>query len=287
MNPSILAIIVSSLFIPLLGVLLRELRQNNEVFTTLFFASLINFICLWMVLWFKEKKGAFRTSILHVHLFRGSLGAIGATCFVYSMKYVQVDLAVTVLMSSPVWSTLLARFWIGEETNWLTWMAICFGFCGILVSTSPGIEGFNIWALLLLVPAIVAALQNTMMTRFSRHGESPWKWSAYNEVVVLVSVFLLWIFMERNFVDNESAWLYFLVPIVVLPIVFLVSYSFLYGKASIVAPLSYLQLPVAAVYGWLVFNETPETKTYYGAFLIILAGLILLLFSKKNKGHMT
>ena len=282
MNPSILAMLVSSLFIPIVGVLLRVLMQNNEVFTIMFFAGLINCICLWTILWFKEKKGAFRTSILHVHLIRGSLGAGGATSLVYSMKYVQVDLASTVIMSSPIWSTLLARFWIGEQTNWVTWMAICLGFCGILVSASPGIEGFNIWVLLLLVPAVVAALQNTMMTRFSGHGESPWKWSAYNEVVVLVSAFLLWIFLERSFVDKESVWLYILVPTVILPILFLVSYSFLNGKASIVAPLSYLQLPVAAVYGWLVFNETPETKTYYGAFLIILAGLILLLFSEKK-----
>ena len=100
-----------------------------------------------------------------------------------------------------------------------------------------------------------------------------------------MSVFLLWIFLERNFVHNESVWHYFLVPIVVLPILLLVSYSFLNGKTSTVAPLSYLQLPVAAVYGLLIFNEAPETKTYYGAFLIILAGLILVLFSNKNKGH--
>ena len=201
----------------------------------------------------------------------------------FSMKFVQVDLALTVLMSSPVWSALLARFWIGEQMNWGTWMAIGLGFCGILVTANPGIEGFNLWVLLILVPALVMSLQNTMMTRFTGHGESPWKWSAYNEVGILVPSFLLWIFLERSFVDAESAWLYFLIPTVLLPAVFFVSYAFLNGKASVVAPLGYVQLPVAALYGWLVFNETPETKTYYGAFLIILAGLILFHFSGKTK----
>ena len=70
-----LAMLVSSLFIPIVGVLVRAVRQNDEVFTVMFFAGLINCISLWTVLWFKEKKGAFRTSILLVHLIRGALGA--------------------------------------------------------------------------------------------------------------------------------------------------------------------------------------------------------------------
>ena len=104
----------------MLGVVVRAVRQQDDVFTVMFFSGLLNCIALWTVLLVREKRGAFRTSIPHVHLIRGALGALGATSIVYSMKFVQVDLALTVLMSSPVWSALLARFWLKEELNWAT-----------------------------------------------------------------------------------------------------------------------------------------------------------------------
>ena len=278
-----LAMVVSSLCFPMLGVVVRAVRQQDDVFTVMFFSGLLNCIALWTVLLVREKRGAFRTSIPHVHLIRGALGALGATSIVYSMKFVQVDLALTVLMSSPVWSALLARFWLKEELNWATWLAIGLGFCGILITANPGVEGINLWVLLILVPAVGMSLQNTMMTRYTGLGESPWKWSAFNELGILVSSCLLWFSLERTFVDLESAWLYLLIPAFLLPAVYFVSYAFLNGRASVIAPLGYVQLPTAALYGWLVFEETPENKTYYGALLIILAGLILIRFAPKSK----
>ena len=85
------------------------------------------------------------------------------------------------------------------------------------------------------------------------------------------------------FLDLESAWLYLLIPAFLLPAVYFVSYAFLKGRASVIAPFGYVQLPTAALYGWLVFEETPENKTYYGALLIIFAGLILIRFTPKSK----
>ena len=168
-----LAMVVSSLCFPMLGVVVRAVRQQDDVFTVMFFSGLLNCIALWTVLLVREKRGAFRTSIPHVHLIRGALGALGATSIVYSMKFVQVDLALTVLMSSPVWSALLARFWLKEELNWATWLAIGLGFCGILITANPGVEGLNLWVLLILVPAIGMSLQNTMMTRYTRLVKVP------------------------------------------------------------------------------------------------------------------
>ena len=85
-----LAMVVSSLCFPMLGVVVRAVRQQDDVFTVMFFSGLLNCIALWTVLLVREKRGAFRTSIPHVHLIRGALGALGATSIVYSMKFVQV-----------------------------------------------------------------------------------------------------------------------------------------------------------------------------------------------------
>ena len=88
-----------------------------------------------------------------------------------------------------------------------------------------------------------------MMTRYTGLGESPWKWSAFNELGILVSSCLLRFSLERTFVDLESAWLYLLIPAFLLPAVYFVGYAFLNGRASVIAPLGYVQLPTAALYG--------------------------------------
>ena len=117
-----LAMSVSSLAFPLIGVLIRKILQLDEVFTDMFHSSLINCAALWTVLWVRERGGAFMTPIPRVHLLRGLLhllrgllAAVGATTIVYSMKYMQVDLALTLLMSISFWSVLLARFWICDR----------------------------------------------------------------------------------------------------------------------------------------------------------------------------
>jgi drug/metabolite transporter (DMT)-like permease len=47
------------------------------------------------------------------------------------------------------------------------------------------------------------------------------------------------------------------------------------ASASVVAPMTYVQLLVAAGLGWLWFGDSPDAATFGGAALIISGGLLL------------
>ena len=47
------------------------------------------------------------------------------------------------------------------------------------------------------------------------------------------------------------------------------------ASAALVAPMTYVQLLVAAALGWLFFGNAPDLSTFAGAALIILGGLFL------------
>jgi drug/metabolite transporter (DMT)-like permease len=47
------------------------------------------------------------------------------------------------------------------------------------------------------------------------------------------------------------------------------------ASASTVAPMTYVQLLVAAFLGWLWFGDRPDAATFGGAVLIICGGLLL------------
>ncbi len=59
------------------GLVVREVRQQDDVFTVMFFSGLLNCIALWTVLLVREKRGAFKTSILPRQSDPGSFGCLG------------------------------------------------------------------------------------------------------------------------------------------------------------------------------------------------------------------
>jgi drug/metabolite transporter (DMT)-like permease len=51
--------------------------------------------------------------------------------------------------------------------------------------------------------------------------------------------------------------------------------SYKLSEVSLVAPLKYLALIFAIIFGYLIWNEIPTIKTLIGASLVVLASLII------------
>ena len=54
------------------------------------------------------------------------------------------------------------------------------------------------------------------------------------------------------------------------------TYSYRFAEASTIAPIDYVNLLIAIVYGWFFFDELPDRATWFGAPLVIAAGAIIL-----------
>ena len=54
------------------------------------------------------------------------------------------------------------------------------------------------------------------------------------------------------------------------------TYSYRFAEASTIAPIDYVNLLIAIVYGWFFFDELPDRATWIGAPLVIAAGAIIL-----------
>jgi drug/metabolite transporter (DMT)-like permease len=48
-----------------------------------------------------------------------------------------------------------------------------------------------------------------------------------------------------------------------------------WGRASIVAPVGYVELIGATLFGWLVFHDFPDAWTWVGAAVIVVSGLYI------------
>ena len=56
----------------------------------------------------------------------------------------------------------------------------------------------------------------------------------------------------------------------------LMTWSYRYAEASMIAPLDYTNLLFAVLYGYFFFGESPHVSMWIGAPLVIAAGLIIL-----------
>lgn len=59
--------------------------------------------------------------------------------------------------------------------------------------------------------------------------------------------------------------------------------AFALAPANVLTPFSYFQIVSAAIFGWLVFNHTPDVWTILGMALIVSAGVYVL----RRKSHAT
>jgi drug/metabolite transporter (DMT)-like permease len=62
----------------------------------------------------------------------------------------------------------------------------------------------------------------------------------------------------------------------------MMTWALRFASAPTVAPVQYLEIPFAALYGWLIFKDLPNGLSAIGIVVTITAGLLVLRYSKAS-----
>jgi len=62
----------------------------------------------------------------------------------------------------------------------------------------------------------------------------------------------------------------------------LLSYSFRYADASLLAPFEYLSLPLVLIAGFAIWDELPDALSLTGAGIIVACGILLVVKEIRN-----
>ncbi|HEX8262283.1 MAG TPA: DMT family transporter [Allosphingosinicella sp.] len=215
-----------------------------------------------------------------LQLGRGAAVSLATLCFFMAVMAMPLADATAIQFTSPILTALLAPLVVGERTRPATWAATLLAFAGVLVVLRPNLVEIGFVALFPLGAAF--GMSWLMMLNRMTAGDAP----------VMVMQFLLGIIAAPALVAAAAA-LHFagLVPIgspspaVVLKclgvaVFATLGHSLIFAaveraNASVVAPMTYVQLIVAAGLGWLWFGDSPDAATFGGAALIIAGGLLL------------
>jgi drug/metabolite transporter (DMT)-like permease len=199
-----------------------------------------------------------------LHLGRGGAVALATLCFFLGVMAMPLADATAIQFTSPILTALLAPLVLGEKTRPATWAATLLAFLGVLIVLRPNLVEIGPAALLPLGAAF--GMSWLMMLNRMAAGDAP----------VMVMQFLVAVVAAPVLVAAAAVFLKCLgVAVLATAGHALIFAAVERASASTVAPMTYVQLLVAAFLGWFWFGDPPDAATFAGAALIIGGGLLL------------
>jgi drug/metabolite transporter (DMT)-like permease len=231
-----------------------------------------------------------RTKRLRMHMLRGLCVVFANMTFFLGLAAMDLADAVAIFFVTPLVITIFSVIFLGETVGLRRWSAIAIGFVGVLVMMRPGTAAFQLASLFPLAAAFFYAGIH-IITRRIGPTESAATMAFYIQITfIIVCVAMGLVVGDGRFGDQADPSMEFLLrawswplpadyPIFVLIGIgigiggFLISQAYRVTEASYVAPFEYLALPMAVMWGVMIFGEYPQFSDYAGMVLILGAGL--------------
>lgn len=239
--------------------------------------------CLLMVVLLAPARGRelVETQRTGLVLLRAGCLAVVSVLMGLALQRIPVAEATSINFLAPMLVVLIARPLLGERIGWVGWAAAIAGFGGVLLVARPG-TGLDVVGISFALSAVGANVGYQLLSRVLASSERtiallfytamvgaivfglalPWFWGGPAPGVGTVALFLsLGVYGGLGH--------------------FLFTAAYRHAPASMLAPMSYLQLLWAGLLGWLVFGHVPDALSLAGMAVIAASGLAIALKSRR------
>lgn len=246
-------------------------RPTSDAFWQYFIALLIS---LPFIL--KSGLGAMRTAFPGQHVIRVIFSALGVQAFVFGLAHgVPIWQVIALVMTSPFFILLGAKFFLGEHVGPDRWFAASLGFAGALIVLQPWSSDFTVWSLAPVAAAILWGAASLMTKRLTA-SESPETITMW--LLLLLSPINLGLSLAAGFEWPSGRILHLILLGGVIQFVAQWCLTKAYDKAdaSFLQPFDDLRLPFNVIAGYVAFRYLPEGNLWIGIALIMAASAFLM-----------
>lgn len=236
--------------------------------------------------------GQLRTARPGAHLLRVLIILASNVTFFTGLAAMPIADAVAVAYVSPLAVTALSVLVLGERVGPRRWAAVVVGLVGVVVMLRPGAGVIQPAALLVFVSAILYAAGNLLARRMGG-TESAMTLSFFVQAGFIVTSAAmglwagdghlasddpLWGFLFRPWVWPPLAdWPYFVATGLSVAIGgLMVTQAYRTTEAGLIAPFEYLGMPMAILWGVVMFGTWPDAVAWAGIALICGSGLYVM-----------
>ncbi|MBL9075596.1 DMT family transporter [Tabrizicola sp.] len=236
--------------------------------------------------------GQLATSRPLTHLVRVCIVMVSNLTYFTGLAALPLADAAAVAYVSPIVITLLSIIFLGEKVGPRRWAAVIVGMLGVIVMLRPGAGVIQPAALLVLISAVLYAGGN-LLARHMGDTESAMTLGFYVQagfIVVSLSMGLwvgdghlatdnkLWAFLFRPWIWPPLAdWPVFLATGLAVGLGgMMVTQAYRTTEAGLIAPFEYVGMPLAILWGLVVFGTFPDAVSWVGIALICGSGLYVI-----------
>lgn len=266
-------VVGACLLFAFMGAMIRAVSDDLPLEMVVFFRNFFGLVILSP--WLLHAGGSgIRTGRFHLHAARTISGLAAMYCFFYALAHLELGEAVLLNFSAPLFIPVIASFWLGESLPERLWWALLVGLAGILLILKPTPGMLQPVALIGLASGLFAAVATVCVRDLSR-TEPPERIVFYfAALATLVSSFPLF----GNWHQPDAAEWSLLLGIGLLATVaqVLITRGIMNVPAAQVGPFAYSTVLFAALIGWYVWGELPDTWSLAGGLMVIAGGVLIL-----------
>lgn len=261
---------------------------GQAVFFRSFFAFPIILLWLW-------QQHDLRTGLIPQnfmgHVWRGLIGTSAMALTFGGLGLLPLPEVTAIGYATPMFTVLFAVLLLGEKVRLFRLSAVALGLVGVMIVMAPrlSLEGdmlsstMTIGALMVLAASILRALVQIHVRRLvqTEHTAAIVFYFSLTATCLSFLTYPLglmtgWPVLEWVTPGWSVAGILIAAGLVGGIAQILVTSSFRFGGASMLAPFDYASMIFASLIGWVVFGELPTPTIISGAALVIAGGVLII-----------
>ncbi len=193
----------------------------------------------------------------------------GMSMFYWAVSLVPLAEATAIAFVAPLVTTSLSPFMLGEKVGIRRWISVIAGFCGVLVVLRPDLGGERFG----YIAAFGAGISIGIFYTFNRllaNREPPLRNLMYSSVIAFILltplIFSVWVPIRQE----DLLFIIGFCAIAAMGQICLFN-AFVFGEASILAPMTLSQIIFATLFGYLFFSDFPDVVSILGILIVVLS----------------
>lgn len=246
-------------------VAIRLATHEMHAFEVAFFRNFFGLLFALPLL-LKHGPSLLQTRKLPLYFARCVIGLMSMLCGFWAISQLPLAQAVSLSYSTPLFVTIGAVFALGETVRARRWSAVLIGFLGVMLIVRPGFVA--------LTPGVLAALMGAFLSAGTAISIKYLSRTEQPDAIVLMTT-LLWVPLSLPAAlwvwewPSAAGWLWVAITGALGTAGHMLwTRAFRLGEISALTPISFMQLPIVAIAGFLLFGESIDRWTVAGALVI-------------------
>ena len=214
---------------------------------------------------------------------RALLLLVATFCFIAAIRVMPLADALAIVFVVPFIVLLVGKFYLGEDVGPRRVGAALVGFLGVLFVIQPSFAVFGAIAIFPLGTAVAFACY-ILLTRSLSRRMHPVGLQFHTGLIASLFCVPVLLFAQGSGSDlfdpvwpSNMAWVWLLgVGFFATVSHMMMTYALSFAPSATLAPLQYFELPVATLFGFIVFDDFPNALSLIGIGIIIGAGLYMI-----------